>query len=52
MGKVKSPGPKTRGQLFVDKFSVGCKCHDHDAFKNILIPIDRTKPQAMHDFSI
>ena len=33
MGKVKQPGPKTRGQLVADKFSVGCKCHNHDAFK-------------------
>ena len=35
MGKVKHPGPKARGKLVVDTFSVGCKHHNHDAFKVI-----------------
>ena len=31
--QVKYLVPKTREQLVVDKFSVGCKCHNHNAFK-------------------
>ena len=51
MGKVKHPGPKTRGQLLVDKFSVGCKCHNHDAFKEFS-DSDRIYKTTSHDFSI
>ena len=51
MGKVKRPGPKTRGQLVVDKFSVVCKCHNHDAFKEFS-DSDRIYKTTSHDFSI
>ena len=51
MGNVKRPGPKTRGQLVVDKFSVGCKCHNHDAFKEYSNS-DRLCKTTSHDFSI
>ena len=37
MAEVKRPGPKTRGQLVVDKFSNECKCYYHDAFKELVL---------------
>ena len=51
MGKFKRPGPKTRGQLVADKFSVGCKCHNHDAFKEYS-DSDRLYKTQSRDFSI
>ena len=51
MGKVKRPGPKARRQLVVEKFSVGCKCHNHDAFKEFS-DSDGIYKTASHDFSI
>ena len=47
MGKVKCPGPKTRGQLVVNKFSVVCKCYNHDAFKEYSDSDRLTKIQVM-----
>ena len=49
MGKVKCPGPKTRGQLVVEKLFVGCKCHNHDAFKKYF-DSDRIYKTTSHDF--
>ena len=51
MGKVKRPGPKTRRQLVVNKFSVRCKCPNHDAFKEYS-DSDRLYKTTSHDFSI
>ena len=51
MGKVKRPGPKTRGHLVVNKFSVGCKCHNRDAFKEFS-DSGRIYKTISHDFSI
>ena len=47
MGEVKRPGPKTRGQLVVDKFSVGYKVIIRMHLNNFLIPIEFTKLQVM-----
>ena len=41
MGKVKRLGPRTRGQLVVVKFSVGCKCHNHNVFSARIVKIER-----------
>ena len=51
MGKIQCPGLKTRGLLVVAKFSVGCKCHNHDAFKE-LSDSDSIYKTSSHDFSI
>ena len=51
MGKVQRTGTKTRGQLVVDKFSVGCRCHNYDAFKEYS-DSDRIYKTKSHDFSI
>ena len=51
MGKVKPIGTKTWGQLVLDKFSVGCKCHDYDAFKEYS-DSDRIYKTKSHNFSI
>ena len=50
-GKVKCTGPKTGGQLFLTQCSVGCRCHNLRAFKE-LSNLDRIHKTASHGFSI